>query len=445
MADDVRAATQTARGASRVLAQATESERNAALEAMALAIESRSEEILAANTEDMEAASVLLDTGKLSQALVDRMKLSASKIINTIVLGVRSVAGQPDPIGHTQAAKELDKGLKLYRVSVPIGVIGVVFESRPDALVQIATLCLKSGNAVLLKGGSECRNTNRVLGQILVEATAGLPGIPDGWLHVLEAREDVQAILDLDDCIDLIIPRGGNELVQHIMSNTKIPVMGHADGICHVYVDRWADLDKANTIVLDAKTDYPSACNAVETLLIHEQVAAEFLPKVTATLNEAGVSLRFDSKALEIVGEGDAAADDDWATEYLDLVLTIKIVSDLDEAIGHINTYGSHHTEAIVTEDKGTASRFLQAVDAASTLQNASTRFADGFRYGLGAEVGISTNRLHSRGPVGLEGLMIYKYILKGDGHVAGAYQGDDAKSFTHVDLEEAWRPYQNE
>jgi glutamate-5-semialdehyde dehydrogenase len=442
MADDIRAAAQTARLASRVLAQATGSERSAALEAMALAIQSRSTEVLDANALDMAAADELLAQGKLSQALIDRMKLSESKIANTIIIGVRSVAGQPDPIGHTQAATELDKGLKLYRVSVPIGVIGVVFESRPDALVQIATLCLKSGNAVLLKGGSECRNTNRVLGQILVEATSGLPGIPDGWLHMLEAREEVQAILDLDDCIDLIIPRGGNELVQHIMANTKIPVMGHADGICHVYVDRWADLKKANEIVLDAKTDYPSACNAVETLLVHGKVADAFLPLARKTLEAAGVELRLDQRSLEILGKGTAASENDWATEYLDLILSVKVVSDVEEAIDHANRYGSHHTEAIVTEDKGTASRFLQAVDAASTLQNASTRFADGFRYGLGAEVGISTNRLHSRGPVGLEGLMIYKYILKGDGHVAGTYQGEDPKSFTHVTLEEEWIPY---
>ena len=442
MADDIRAAAQTARLASRVLAQATGSERSAALEAMALAIQSRSTEVLDANALDMAAADELLAQGKLSQALIDRMKLSESKIANTIIIGVRSVAGQPDPIGHTQAATELDKGLKLYRVSVPIGVIGVVFESRPDALVQIATLCLKSGNAVLLKGGSECRNTNRVLGQILVEATSGLPGIPDGWLHMLEAREEVQAILDLDDCIDLIIPRGGNELVQHIMANTKIPVMGHADGICHVYVDRWADLKKANEIVLDAKTDYPSACNAVETMLVHGKVADAFLPLARKTLEAAGVELRLDQRSLEILGKGTAASENDWATEYLDLILSVKVVSDVEEAIDHANRYGSHHTEAIVTEDKGTASRFLQAVDAASTLQNASTRFADGFRYGLGAEVGISTNRLHSRGPVGLEGLMIYKYILKGDGHVAGTYQGEDPKSFTHVTLEEEWIPY---
>ncbi len=409
---------------------------------MALAIESRSDEILAANAADMEAADALLAEGKLSQALVDRMKLSDLKIANAIVIGVRSVAGQPDPIGHTQASTELDKGLKLYRVSVPIGVIGVIFESRPDALVQIATLCLKSGNAVLLKGGSECRNTNRVLGQILVEATSGLPGIPECWLHVLEAREEVQAILDLDDCIDLVIPRGGNELVQHIMANTKIPVMGHADGICHVYVDRWADLEKADRIVLDAKTDYPSACNAVETVLVHESVADEFVPKVQQTMAEAGVSLKYDSASLDIVGEGDAATDDDWSTEYLDMVLAVKVVRGLDEAVDHINQFGSHHTESIITEDKASASKFLQAVDAASVLHNASTRFADGFRYGLGAEVGISTNRLHCRGPVGLEGLMIYKYVLKGDGHVAGDYQGDDAKAFTHETLDEVWRPY---
>ena len=442
MADDIRAATRTARIASRVLAQSSESDRNAALEAMALAIESRSDEILVANAADMEAADALLAEGKLSQALVDRMKLSDLKIANAIVIGVRSVAGQPDPIGHTQASTELDKGLKLYRVSVPIGVIGVIFESRPDALVQIATLCLKSGNAVLLKGGSECRNTNRVLGQILVEATSGLPGIPECWLHVLEAREEVQAILDLDDCIDLVIPRGGNELVQHIMANTKIPVMGHADGICHVYVDRWADLEKADRIVLDAKTDYPSACNAVETVLVHESVADEFVPKVQQTMAEAGVSLKYDAASLYIVGEGDAATDDDWSTEYLDMVLAVKVVRGLDEAVDHVNQFGSHHTESIITEDKASASKFLQAVDAASVLHNASTRFADGFRYGLGAEVGISTNRLHSRGPVGLEGLMIYKYVLKGDGHVAGDYQGDDAKAFTHETLDEVWRPY---
>ncbi len=445
MVDDIRAATRTARLASRVLAQASESERNAALEAMALAIESRSDEILEANDRDMETADVLLVRGKLSQALIDRMKLSVAKIANPIVVGVRSVAGQPDLIGHTQAATELDKGLKLYRVSVPIGVIGVIFESRPDALVQIATLCLKSGNAVLLKGGSECRYSNRILGQILVESTSGLPGIPDGWLHVLEAREEVQTILDLDDCIDLIIPRGGNALVQHIMSNTKIPVMGHADGICHVYVDRWADLEKAAQIVLDAKTDYPSACNAVETLLVHEKIAAEFLPDAAAALKAAGVELRVDGRSLDILGEGSAATDNDWATEYLDLVLAVKVVDDIDEAIDHVNQYGSHHTEAIVTEDKRAASQFIQAVDAASTLQNASTRFADGFRYGLGAEVGISTNRLHSRGPVGLEGLMIYKYVLKGDGHVAGSYQGEDAKAFTHISLEETWVPYLND
>ena len=445
MADDIRAASQMARLASRVLAHSTESERNAALEAMALAISSRAGDILEANALDMATAGQMIAQGKLSQALLDRMKLTDAKISNTIVVGVRSVAAQPNPIGHTQAATELDKGLKLYRVSVPIGVIGVIFESRPDALVQIATLCLKSGNAVLLKGGSECRNTNRILGQILVEATSGLPGIPDGWLHVLEAREEVQAILDLDDCIDLIIPRGGNELVQHVMANTKIPVMGHADGICHVYIDRWANLIKADQIVLDAKTDYPSACNAVETLLVHEKVAAEFLPMAKKTMEGAGVELRLDRKSLEILGEGTPASEADWSTEYLDLVLSIKVVGDVEEAIDHANRYGSHHTEAIVTEDKGTASRFLQAVDAASIFQNASTRFADGFRYGLGAEVGISTNRLHSRGPVGLEGLMIYKYILKGDGHVASAYNGEGAKEFTHVPLEETWTPYSND
>lgn len=438
MADDIRDLARAAREASRVLVRATEAQRNAALEAIAVAIEQNVEAILAANAKDLVAAEPAVTEGTLSRPLVDRLRLSKGKVLKTIALGVRSVKDQADPIGKTEAATELDEGLKLYRVTVPIGVLGVIFESRPDALVQIATLCLKSGNAVLLKGGSEAFHSNRTFSRILVEATRGLDGIPEGWMHQLEAREDVQSILDMHDCIDLIIPRGGNELVQHIMANTKIPVMGHADGICHVYIDKDADIGKATQISVDAKMDYPSSCNAVETLLVHGDIAEAAVPSVIQALKDRGVEVRGDERTRALVDVG-VADETDWSTEYLDTIVSVRVVDDFDQAVEHINTHGSHHTDAIVTENRSTATQFLQSVDAASVVHNASTRFADGFRYGLGAEVGISTNRLHSRGPVGLEGLMIYKYVVEGNGHLAGTYQGDDARSFTHRPLDETW------
>jgi glutamate-5-semialdehyde dehydrogenase len=441
MAEDMRRAAEQARAAALELAQASEAQRNAALEAIAAALEARAEKILTANAEDMKAAEALQAEGKLTPALVKRLKVDRAKLDGEIVVGVRSVASQEDPLGRTQVATELDDGLKLYRVTVPIGVMGVIFESRPDALVQIATLCLKSGNAVLLKGGSEALNTNRALAAVLTEATKGLPGIPDGWLHLLEAREDVAAILGLHGLIDLIIPRGSNELVQHIMDNTKIPVMGHADGICHVYVDAAADPEKAKRICVDAKTQYPAVCNAAETLLIHRKIADELVPHLTGLLQEAGVEVRGDEAVRRAGGSSVAAATEaDWGTEYLDLIVSVKVVDDLEQAIDHINRYGSHHTDAIVTEDARAATRFLQAVDSSSVIHNASTRFADGFRYGLGAEVGISTNRLHSRGPVGLEGLVIYKYVLEGNGQIVADYSGG-GKAFTHRLLSETWQP----
>ena len=441
MADSIHMA-EAARKAALGLAQASEAERNAALEAIAKALERNAARILEANGQDLQAASELLKEGKLTDALVKRLKVDEAKLVGEIVVGVRSVAGQPDPIGKTEAATELDDGLELYRVTVPIGVIGVVFESRPDALVQIATLCLKAGNAALLKGGSEALHTNRALAEVMVEATQGLAGIPEGWMHLMEAREEVRAILDLHGLIDLIIPRGSNELVQHIMSNTKIPVMGHADGICHVYVDAEADPEKAARICLDAKTQYPAVCNAAETILVHRDAVEAILPNIVRTLQDNGVEVRGDETTRDAGGpEVVAAQDADWATEYLDLIVSVKVVGDLEGAIDHINRYGSHHTDAIVTERASAASRFLQGVDSASVMHNASTRFADGFRYGLGAEVGISTNRLHSRGPVGLEGLVIYKYVLEGSGQIVADYSGDEGKRFTHRALEERWTP----
>ncbi|MDE3259384.1 MAG: glutamate-5-semialdehyde dehydrogenase [Gemmatimonadota bacterium] len=442
MSDEIRSRAEGARAAALQLSNASEKERNAALEAIAKGLEANAFAILEANRRDLEAADVLLAEGRLTGALVGRLKVDDVKLRNEIIRGVHSVKAQADPIGRTLAATEMDHGLNVYKVSVPIGVLGIVFESRPDALVQIATLCLKSGNAVLLKGGSEAFHTNRALANVLIASTRGLPGIPDGWMHLMEAREEVQAMLDLHDLIDLIIPRGGNELVQHIMQNTRIPVMGHADGICHVYVHAAADVEKAKRICLDAKTQHPSGCNAVETLLVDRDIAGEFLPDMVGIYRRNGVEVRGDESTSSLAGgEVAAASEDDWATEYLDMVISVKVVNGIHEAVDHINRYSSNHTDAIVTEDRAVASRFLREVDSASTLHNASTRFADGFRYGLGAEVGISTNRLHSRGPVGLEGLVIYKYIIEGNGQIAGDYLGQDAKAFTHLPLAETWTP----
>jgi len=384
----------------------------------------------------------LVAKGELDLPLLKRLDLSGRKFA-TMVQMVRSVAAQPDPLGQTQDATELDDGLELYRVTVPIGVIGVIFESRPDALVQIASICLKSGNAALLKGGREASATNRALAEVMLEATAEIAEIPALWMALLEGREEVRALLDQEEFIDLIIPRGGNEFVQYIMHNTKIPVMGHADGICHVYIDASADLDKAVRIAVDSKTQYVAVCNAAETLLVHRGVAAEFLQQVVPELSAKGVELRGDEETRNLAGVGaqiNAVAEADWRTEYLDLILAVKVVGSLDEAIGHINEYGSHHTDAIVTEDRDAAGVFLAKVDSASVMHNASTRFADGFKYGLGAEVGISTNRLHSRGPVGLEGLVIYKYILEGDGHIVDSYDGDEQRPFAHRRLNRRWQ-----
>lgn len=439
MADDIKAGAKTARQAALVLGQTTKDQRNAALEAIAQALAADKDKIFEANARDLEIAEKMVANGELAQPLLGRLKVDGRKLNNEIIAGVCSVAGLEDPIGKTQVARELDEGLNLYRVTVPIGVIGVIFESRPDALVQIAALCLKSGNAVMLKGGSEARYSNRALAEVMVAATAGLDGIPDGWLHLLEAREEVTAILELHDLIDLIIPRGGNELVQYIMNNTKIPVMGHADGICHVYVDKNADLEKAKRVALDAKVQYVSVCNAVETLLVHRDIAAEFLPEMIEVYREAGVEVRGDEAVVQSAEGVIPATEADWETEYLEMIISVKVVDDLEAAIDHINHYSSHHTDAIITENQQAANRFLQAIDSASVMHNASTRFADGFRYGLGAEVGISTNRLHSRGPVGLDGLVIYKYVVTGDGHIVGDYVGDGSKAFTHRALDTVW------
>ncbi|WP_435096494.1 glutamate-5-semialdehyde dehydrogenase [Halarchaeum sp. P4] len=418
------------------LANVPDEERSAALHAIADAIEDAEDEILAANAKDVEAGEEKLEAGEYSQALVDRLKLSPSKL-ESITEMVRSVAEQDDPLGETLEARRLDDGLELYKVGVPIGVIATVFESRPDALVQIAALSLKSGNAAILKGGSEASHSNRVLYEVIREATDDMP---DGWAQLIEAREDVDTLLGMDDSVDLVMPRGSSAFVQYIQDNTKIPVLGHTEGVCHVYVDRDADLDMAADVAYDAKVQYPAVCNAVETLLVHADVAADFLPGIVERYADAGVELRGDERARDVV-DVDPASEADWSQEYGDLVLSLKVVDSLDDAVDHINTYGSKHTESVLTETSDRAGEFMQRVDAASVFHNASTRFADGYRYGLGAEVGISTGKIHARGPVGLDGLTTYKYYLEGDGHLVASYAGENPKPFLHEEFDGEWVP----
>ncbi len=420
---------QAANSASLHLAAAQTDIKNNALAEIARALKRYSGEIVSANQEDLVTA----ENDNLAGPLLKRLKFDESKI-NAVVEGIESLIKLDDPVGKTITATELDKGLTLYKVSCPIGVIGVVFESRPDALVQISTLCLKSGNAVLLKGGSEAAKTNRILADIISEASEKA-GLPKGWIQLLQTRQDVSQMLALDEYIDLVIPRGSNDFVRYIMDNTNIPVLGHADGICHVYIDGDADLDMAVNISVDSKCQYVAVCNAAETLLVDKKISEKLLPKVKAALEEKGVELRGCEKTQSII-DVKPATEEDWSTEYLDYILSIKIVDGLDAAIEHINQYGSGHTDAIVTNNKEKADRFMALVDSANVLWNCSTRFSDGFRYGLGAEVGISTNKIHARGPVGLEGLVIYKWKLIGSGQIVSDYSGNDAKKFLHRRLE---------
>ncbi|MFH1716658.1 MAG: glutamate-5-semialdehyde dehydrogenase [Planctomycetota bacterium] len=414
-----------AKSASIRLAAVDTETKNNALARIADAIRRRSAEIVAANSRDLAAA----EKDNLAAPLLKRLKFDEDKIAQTIA-GIESLIKLDDPVGRTITATELDAGLELYKVSCPIGVIGVVFESRPDALVQISTLCLKSGNAVLLKGGSEAAKTNRVLTDVIAEASENA-GLPAGWIQLLETREDVAAMLALDQYIDLVVPRGSNEFVRYIMNNTNIPVLGHADGICHVYVDGEADLEMAVNIAVDSKCQYVAVCNAAETLLVDAGIAGDFMPKIKAAMEQKGVELRGCERTAAII-DVKPATEDDWSAEYLDYILSIKVVDGADAAIEHINRYGSGHTDAIVTANKDTAERFMALVDSANVLWNCSTRFSDGFRYGLGAEVGISTNKIHARGPVGLEGLLIYKWRLLGSGQTVADYSGPNKKKFTH-------------
>ncbi|MDD4295604.1 MAG: glutamate-5-semialdehyde dehydrogenase [Ruminiclostridium sp.] len=367
-----------------------------------------------------------------SAPLLKRLKFDKKKLTE-VVEGINSLIDMQEPVGRTLMATELDENLELYKVSCPIGVIGVIFESRPDALVQISSLCLKSGNAAMLKGGSEAIETNRILMKV-IHAASEKAGIGKGWIHLLETRDDVKAMLKLDEYIDLIIPRGSNNFVRYIMDNSRIPVLGHADGICHCYVDKDADIAMAVNVVLDSKTQYVAVCNATETLLVHKSIAKAFLPELKKKTDEMNVELRGCEKVQSIINVT-AASEEDWKTEYLDYILSIKVVDSVDEAIEHINTYGSGHTDAIITNNKDNANRFMETVDSGNVFWNCSTRFSDGFKYGFGAEVGISTNKIHARGPMGLEGLLIYKYKLIGKGHIVSDY-AEQRTTFTHKKLD---------
>lgn len=427
----IESAAAEARKASITMSALSAQQKNQALVSIRDALQVNAAKIIQENQADLAQA----EKDRLAAPLLKRLKFDQSKI-DGVCEGINSLIALPDPVGTTLSAMELDQGLELYKVTCPIGVIGVIFESRPDALVQISTLCLKSGNAVLLKGGSEAARTNRILADTITDATRSA-GLPDGWLALMETRADVAAMLNLDENIDLIIPRGSNEFVRHIMNHTTIPVLGHADGICHVYVDKDADIDMAVRITVDSKCQYVAVCNAAETLLVHKDIAGKFLPKVKAALDEKKVELRGCEQTRQII-DVKPATEQDWKTEYLDYILSIRVVDSLDAAIDHINTYGSGHTDAIVTGNKEAAVKFMDLVDSADVFWNASTRFSDGFRYGLGAEVGISTNKIHARGPVGLEGLLIYKWRLVGQGQTVAEYTG---KTFTHKKLNKTWNP----
>ena len=402
--------------------------RNNALIHLAEVLRERSEEIFSVNREDLERS----EQEGLSAPLMHRLKFGTEKL-DAVCDGLKSLALLPDPIGKTTLATEITEGLNLYRVICPIGVIGVIFESRPDALIQIASLCIKSGNAVLLKGGREAIGTNRLLTETVRQALSA-SGLPEDAAQLLETREDVAAMLKEDELIDLIIPRGSNSFVRYIMDNSRIPVLGHSDGICHVFIDRDADAETALRVTVDSKTQNVSVCNAAETLLVHEDAAPSILPEVIKALREKGVRILGDTEVCREFTDCEPASEEDWSAEYLDYVISMKIVRSLKEAVDHINHYGSHHTDCIITENTDTAASFLNLVDSAGVYWNASTRFADGFVYGFGAEVGIATGKLHARGPMGLEGLTTYKYKLIGSGHTLADMKSGKCK-YTHRPL----------
>ena len=429
MSENILEIAKKAKLASLKIATLSSELKNEVLEKIAQNLEKNAEQIFDANKNDLENAK----QNGLSSALTGRLKLDENKL-RDMIQGVLDVAKLDDPINKTLSITELDEGLILKKISCPIGVLGIIFEARPDVISQISALAIKSSNVVILKGGSEAVNTNTVIAKIINDTLDLYEDFPKNVINLVFSREDIAQLLKLDEYIDLIIPRGSNKLVKYIKENTKIAVLGHADGICHIFIDKDADFQKAFEICIDAKIQYPSACNAVETILVHKEAAKDFLPKFYDLCQINNVVIKGCEKTLSIIPNIEPATENDWETEYSDKIVSVKIVDNLQEAIEHINKYGSHHTDCIITENNKNAELFMNAVDSAGVYQNVSTRFADGFRYGFGAEVGISTNKTHARGPVGIEGLTIYKYKLYGQGQIVKDY-AQGTKTFTHKKL----------
>jgi glutamate-5-semialdehyde dehydrogenase len=431
----VREVVEHAKTASRFLGTVSSDQRTAAIRAAATAIEPSRKPLLEANERDIESARAMLAGGEIGPSTFERLQLTSKKL-DEMLQSMVAVADLPDPLGRVLQRTELDTGLVLEKLTVPLGLLAVIFEARPDAVTQIAALAMKSGNAVTLKPGREVEQTAAELVRI-IQASYASSGLPIDAVTLVRGRESVLGLLGMPDLIDMVIPRGSQRLVEFVHSNTRIPVLGHSEGVCHIYVDAAADLLMALDIIDDAKTDYPAACNAAETVLVHESIADVFLPMLVERMHSRSVKLHGCARTRAILGDDSVTTppNDDWHHEYSDLEMAVRVVASATEAIDHLHRYGSSHTETIVTEDAIAAESFLAQVDAAGVFHNASTRFADGYRYGFGAEVGISTSKLHARGPVGLEGLTTYKYVLRGSGQLARSYHPPSGKRFTHKRL----------
>lgn len=419
-----------AKQASIVLSSLSEEIKNNALKNVAKALEENKEQIKSANKKDLDEAQKLVENGKLSKSVFNRLKADDNKI-RDMIAGIYDVIKLKDPVNRVEFVRELADGLMLRKVTCPIGVIGVIFEARPDVLAQISSLAIKSANSVILKGGKETINTNTTIYEIISKALDTTEGFPKNVISLVYSHDEVAEMLSEDKSIDLIIPRGSNSLVKYIQENTKIPVLGHASGICHIFVDETADFDMSLKVMEDAKCQYPAACNAVETVLIHKNISDKFIPLFIKKMNEIGVKINGCEKTRKIddtIGEVS-----EWSHEYGEKELSVKIVDNIEEAVDHINEYGSGHTDCILSQNTNSVSYFVNRVDSAGVYHNVSTRFADGFRYGFGAEVGISTNKTHARGPVGLDGLTIYKYVIEGNGDIVSEFCSGE-KKFTHID-----------
>jgi glutamate-5-semialdehyde dehydrogenase len=393
------------------------------LHVLADAITENYQLLLEANAKDYEEHAA-----SLPSALAQRLKLTNEKI-QTVVAGLQALAAAEDPLGTLLARTQLDEGLVLDKIAVPLGVLCVIFESRPDVFYQVLGLALRTGNGVVLKGGREATHSNRAMFQVAQDALQR-EGLPSAWFTLIEGRDSVEELLRCDDLVDLVIPRGSNEFVRHIQATSRIPVLGHASGVCHLYVHHSADLTQASEVIVDAKTQYPAACNAVETVLVDSRIAQSFLSSLFQRLTQANVQVRGCAITAGILGITDIVNDNEWDTEYGSLTMAIKVVDSFEEAVSHIDRFGSHHTDGILARDTETCERFVLAVDSASVFTNCSTRFADGYRFGFGAEIGIGTGKIHARGPVGMDGLLTYKYILRGDGQIVATYSGEHAKPF---------------